>query len=154
MGQQDSMSALPAARLTTNQGSSSGKTEPILEPAAQQPTRTRSSRAMHRLNADPEQEAAQAGAIRRERSTRRRLSPEQHKRARHVSGDRRALDIADRHHGAACCPPLVLIMLLSGRRDRAAERTNTCWTKRQHGRGDFGSGCADLSPATVSSVLG
>jgi transposase-like protein len=77
VGQQDSTIAIPTAGLTTDQGLS-GRTEPILEPAAQQSTRTRSRRTMHRPIADPEQEAAWLERTAEpERATRRRLSPEQ-----------------------------------------------------------------------------
>jgi transposase-like protein len=77
VGQQDSTIAIPAAGLTTDQGSS-GRTEPILEPAAQQPARTRSRRTMHRLNAEAEREAARLERTAEpERATRHRLSPEQ-----------------------------------------------------------------------------
>jgi transposase-like protein len=77
VGQQDSTLAIPTAGLTTDPGLS-GRTEPILKPAAQQPTRTRSRRTMHRLNAEPEREAARlARTAEPERAARRRLSPGQ-----------------------------------------------------------------------------
>jgi transposase-like protein len=77
MGQQDSMTPVPTVGSTADQGLS-GRTEPIPEPAAQQPTRTRSGRAMHRLKADSEQAAARLERTAEpERAARRRLSPEQ-----------------------------------------------------------------------------
>src|SRR5919199_291686 len=76
-GQQDSTIAIPTAGLTTDPGLS-GRTEPIVEPAAQQPTRTRSRRTMHRPIADSQREAARLERTADPgRATRRRLSPEQ-----------------------------------------------------------------------------
>ena len=71
--EQDAMSVIPTGALTTDRG----KTEPTLEPAAPQPTRIRSSRLMHSLNAESDRKAALERTAEPERAARRRLSPEQ-----------------------------------------------------------------------------
>ena len=77
IGQPESTTAVSTAGSMTDQ-ISSGRTEPTVEPTAQQPKRTRSSRTMHRPSAEPERQAAGLeGATESQRRTRRRLSMDQ-----------------------------------------------------------------------------